>query len=58
MSVHQTGRSAVIRIETDGFTVADGIETGLPKVKKAFEATSQLIALYRRAGAELNQAAR
>jgi hypothetical protein len=58
MSVHQTRRSAAIRIEIDAFTVADGVGAGLLKVKKAFEATSQLIALYRRAGAELDQAAK
>jgi hypothetical protein len=46
MTVHQTVASAAIRIETEGFKVADGIEAGLPKVRKAFEASVRLIEFY------------
>jgi hypothetical protein len=46
MTVHQTVASAAIRIETEGFNVADGIEAGLPKVRKAFEASVRLIEFY------------
>lgn len=58
MSVHQTSASAVIRIETTGFRIADGVAVGMPKVRAAFEASSRLIALYRRARVELDQAAK
>ena len=45
MSVHQTGKAAAIRIEASGFSVADGVAAGMPKVKVAFEAALRLIAL-------------
>ena len=57
MSVHQTSASAAIRIETLGFEIEEGIVAGLPKVKAAFEASSRLIALYRRARTEFDQEA-
>lgn len=58
MSVHEAGTAAAIRIEVPPFLIADGLVIGLPKVKGAFEAASRLIALYRRASAELDEAAR
>lgn len=58
MSVHQTSASAAIRIETPGFKITEGIVTGLPKVRAAFDASSRLLALYRSARAELDQQAK
>jgi hypothetical protein len=58
MAVHQTTLSAAIRIETSGFLIADGIADGMPKIRSAFEASSRLIALYRRARLELDEGAK
>jgi hypothetical protein len=57
MTVHQTRASAAIRIEREKFLIADGFMVGLPNVRAAFDASSRLIALYRRARMELDQAA-
>ncbi len=57
MSVHQTGRSAAIRIETERFDVPEGIEIGLPKIRRTFEAGSCLISFFRQFKQELLAAA-
>lgn len=57
MSVHQTGASAAVRIDTPGFVISGGIAEGLPKTRLGFEASSRLIALYRRKRMELDRAA-
>jgi hypothetical protein len=58
MSLHQTEASSAIRIETEGFRIADGIETGLPRLKAAFEASSRLLSFYRGHRQRLDDAAR
>ena len=46
MTVHQTAASTAIRLQTSGFTPEDGIENGIPKVRKAFEICTRLIRFY------------
>lgn len=58
MAVHQTAASSAVRIETQGFRIAEGIEAGMPKVRAAFEASSRLIAFYRAFRAQLDEAAK
>lgn len=57
MTVHQTAASAAIRITVEGFTPNDGLEAGMPKVERAFQAAGALIEFYRRNRRELDQAA-
>jgi hypothetical protein len=45
MTVHQTGKSAAIRIQVEGFKVSD--EAALPKIHAAFAACVRLIKFYR-----------
>lgn len=47
MTVHQTGKSAAIRIRVEGFKIAEPRETVLFKVRSAFEACVRLIRFYR-----------
>jgi len=56
MSIHQTGKSAAIRIETEGFSVTD--ELGMTRIRSAFSAAAQLIEFYRANRTELDDAAR
>ena len=58
MAVHQTSASAAIRIEVDGFRVANGIENEMPKVKEALAAAARLIDFYRSHREKLDAAAR
>lgn len=58
MAIHQTGKSAAIRIEVDGFKPFEPIEVGLPKVRRAFAASATLIIFYRAHRQPLEQAAR
>ncbi|HWA90647.1 MAG TPA: hypothetical protein VG889_11465 [Rhizomicrobium sp.] len=57
MTLHQTRASTAIRLQTDGFRVADGPVRGELKVRKAFEASVKLIAFYRRFRVQLDVAA-
>lgn len=47
MTIHQTGKSAAIRLEFEGFDPVEPLETGLPKVRRAFSASAALITFYR-----------
>jgi hypothetical protein len=47
MTVHQTRASAAVRMEALPFAVSEGIEIGLPKVRRAFEACEKLARFYR-----------
>lgn len=47
MTVNQTGASAAVRMEALPFAVSEGIEIGLPKVRRAFEACEKLARFYR-----------
>ena len=47
MTVHQTGKSAAIRIAVDGFKVSESPATAMPKVRAAFIACERLINFYR-----------
>ncbi|MEY9185778.1 hypothetical protein ABIG06_007333 [Bradyrhizobium sp. USDA 326] len=58
MTVHQTGAAAAIRLKSPEFTIANGIDEGIPKVKAAFEASSRLIQFYRAFRPELDQHAK
>jgi hypothetical protein len=55
MTVHQTGKAAAIRIETPAFTISEGIDAGLSKVRLAFQASTRLIQFYYRNRTELDQ---
>lgn len=55
MTVHQTGAAAAIRLPAPGFAVAEGVQTGLPKVKLAFAAAARLIEFYRSSAGGLLQ---
>jgi hypothetical protein len=57
MSVHQTGASAAIRVETPRFGVSEGFSEAAPKIKAAFEAASHLIGFYCQFQKELNEGA-
>ena len=57
MSIHQTGRSAAIRIGVEGFKPSEPLDIGLPKVRRAFAACATLIAFYRLHRKELDEAA-
>ena len=47
MTIHQTAASAAVRLEVAGFTISEGLEIGLPKLKAAFQACERLIQFYR-----------
>jgi hypothetical protein len=47
MSVHQTGKSSVIRIEVEGFNICQPDKAVLEKVRAAFSASVRLIRFYR-----------
>ena len=47
MTLRQASASAAISIETRAFTVSDGVEQGMPKVREAFGAARRLIEFYR-----------
>lgn len=57
MTVHQTGKSASIRITVEGFRVSDPWETGETKIRAAFAACERLIKFYREHRHVLNSAA-
>jgi hypothetical protein len=57
MSVHQTGKSAVIRVNVDPFIVCEPDEPVLSKVRAAFAASAQLIHFYRENREPLSSAA-
>lgn len=57
MTVHQTGRSAAIRIEVEGFKVTEPSEEVLSKVRRAFAACVRLVRFYRMNRDALNDAA-
>ena len=46
ITIHQTGKAAVIRMEVLPFAVSEGVEVGLPKVRRAFEACEKLARFY------------
>ena len=58
MSIHQTGKSAAIRIEVEGFKTHEPLPMGIPKVRQAFAAAASLISFYRNHRQRLDQAAR
>jgi hypothetical protein len=47
LSVHQTGKSSVIRIEVEGFNICQPDKAVLEKVRAAFAASVRLIRFYR-----------
>jgi hypothetical protein len=57
MTVHQTGRSAAIRIVVEGFKVSEPEETVLSKVRVAFAACVRLVRFYRNNQKTLDKAA-
>jgi hypothetical protein len=57
MTVHQTGKSTVIRIETKPFVIDHGIESGLPILRSVFVASERLIRFYRMHRSSLDAAA-
>jgi hypothetical protein len=57
MTVHQTGKSAAIRIRVEGFEVSEPLGTVLPKVRAAFTACVRLIRFYRQNCKILDKAA-
>jgi hypothetical protein len=57
MTVHQTGKSAAIRIVVDGFKVSEPNEPVLSKVRSAFAACVRLIQFYRQNRVSLDKAA-
>lgn len=57
MTVHQTRASAAIRLEVEGFSIDEGVEIGLPRVRQAFEASANLINFYRKHKVRLDQSA-
>ena len=46
MTVERTGNAAVIRVTALPFAAAEGIETALPKVRRAFESCEKLARFY------------
>ena len=46
MTVHQTGKSAAIRLRFDGFLPSEPLATALPKVRNAFAASAALVGFY------------
>lgn len=48
LTVHRTGRAAVIRRTFDPFAIADGLDTGPAKVRGAFAAAEELVLFYKK----------
>jgi hypothetical protein len=57
MTVHQTGKSAAIRLEVEGFSVTEPDEAVLSNLRAAFTACVRLVRFYRRNHEVLNKAA-
>jgi hypothetical protein len=57
MTVHQTGKSAAIRIRVEGFKISEPTNAVLEKVRKAFSASTRLIRFYRQHREALDRAA-
>lgn len=57
MTVHQTGKSAAIRIVVEGFKVSEPDGTALSKVRVAFAASVRLVQFYRHNRETLNHVA-
>lgn len=57
MSVHQTGKSAALRIVVEGFKVSEPKGAALSKVRAAFAASVRLVKFYRQHRDALNTAA-
>jgi hypothetical protein len=57
MTVHQTGKSAAIRIRVEGFKVSEPTDAMLEKVRNAFSASTRLIRFYRQHRETLDRAA-
>ncbi len=58
MTAQQAGMSCVIRMRVPAFTISDGVEIGLPKVRESFVAASRLLAFFRKHKSELAQIAK
>ena len=57
MTVHQTGKSAALRIVVEGFKVSEPEGPALSKVRAAFAASVRLVQFYRQHREALNNAA-
>jgi hypothetical protein len=57
MTIHQTGKSAAIRIKVDKFELSEPWETGQVRVRAAFAACERLIRFYRTHREALDRAA-
>ena len=57
MTIHQTGASAAIRLQAPPFSIGEGLDTGVPKVRAAFVAAKRLIEFYREHRNRLDRAA-
>lgn len=57
MAVHQTGKSAALRIVVEGFKVSEPDGVALAKVRAAFAASVRLVQFYRQHRETLNNAA-
>jgi hypothetical protein len=57
MRIEGTGKSAAIRIQVEGFKISKDLEVGASKIRRAFAASAELIAFYRKYRRELDQAA-
>jgi hypothetical protein len=57
MTVHQTGKSAAIRLQVDGFRTDESWQVAEPKLRAAFAASERLIKFYRANREALDSAA-
>ena len=57
MTIHQAGVATVIRVGVEPYNVEDGVESGMPKVRRAFQAAERLLRFYRQHKAQLDKAA-
>ncbi|WP_038384410.1 hypothetical protein [Bradyrhizobium elkanii] len=57
MTVHQTGKSAAIRLQVQGFQVTETWSAAEPKVRAAFAASERLITFFRANRSALSSAA-
>lgn len=57
MTVHQTGKSAAIRLKVEGFKTSEPVKSALIRVRNAFAACERLIRFYRAHREVLNEAA-
>jgi hypothetical protein len=57
MKIIQTGAATAISIEIPSFTIADGLEVGMLKIRKVFAAAQLLVEFYRRHRETLDHAA-